>query len=379
MDPAADVPAGYRADQRDAPGGFAADPDVMDTWATSSLTPQIAAGWSTDDDLISRVFPMDLRPQAHEIIRTWLFYTVLRAQEQDGVLPWRHAAISGWIVDPDRKKMSKSTGNVLTPEDMLRQYGSDAVRYWAASARLGVDTVFDPAQLKIGRRLAVKILNASRFVLGFSEAAGADAGTGRVPGPVPIPGRGGYRADRPGAAAPAGDGGGPVHRVVRVLRPRRGAGAGRAVLLVLLRRLPGAGQAARLRRARVPPAAASAVTALRSALSAVLRLLAPFLPFVTEEVWSWWQTARCTVAPWPDPATLLSLADGPGAGPGAGGPDAGHGAGGPDCGRRCEADRSRAGPMRGPVWADRSRAGWQPPPRTGRFPEPRCWTPRRRP
>ena len=150
----------------------------MDTWATSSLTPQIGGGWSVDEDLFARVYPMDLRPQAHEIIRTWLFYTVLRSQVLEDVLPWRHAAISGWIIDPDRKKMSKSIGNVLTPADLLREYGADAVRYWAASARLGVDTTFDLAQLKIGRRLAIKILNATRFVLGFeSPGAGDDAVT----------------------------------------------------------------------------------------------------------------------------------------------------------------------------------------------------------
>ena len=185
VDPMADTPPGYSAAQRDVPGGFTGDRDVMDTWATSSLTPQIAGGWPADDDLFGRVYPMDLRPQAHEIIRTWLFYTVLRSQVLEDVLPWRHAAISGWILDPDRKKMSKSVGNVVTPTDLLHEYGTDAVRYWAASARLGVDTAFDVAQLKIGRRLGVKILNATRFVLGFTPPAsrprppGQPAGTPR--------------------------------------------------------------------------------------------------------------------------------------------------------------------------------------------------------
>ena len=71
------------------PGGFTGDPDVMDTWATSSLTPQIVSGWERDPDLFARTFPMDLRPQAHEIIRTWLFATVVRAHYEHGTLPWR--------------------------------------------------------------------------------------------------------------------------------------------------------------------------------------------------------------------------------------------------------------------------------------------------
>jgi valyl-tRNA synthetase len=262
---------------------------VMDTWATSSLTPQIAGGWPADEDLFARVFPMDLRPQAHEIIRTWLFYTVLRSQVFQNVLPWRHAAISGWILDPDRKKMSKSAGNVVTPADLLREFGTDAVRYWAASARLGVDTAFDPAQLRIGRRLAVKILNATRFVLGF----GVPAGSVTEPLDLAMLGRLGQVIRRCTAALEDYDHAGALECAeqffwqfcddyLELVKPRAYAAEQDAA------------------------AAASAVTALRCALSVLLRLFAPALPFVTEEAWSWWQEGSIHRAAWPDAGELSS-------------------------------------------------------------------------
>jgi valyl-tRNA synthetase len=312
VDPMADTPPGYSPAQRGRPGGFAGDPDVFDTWVTSSLTPKIAARWTIDGDLPGRVLPMDLRPQAHDIIRTWLFSTLLRSHAEDGTLPWRHAAISGWVLDPDRKKMSKSAGNVVTPMDSLREYGSDAVRYWAASGRLGVDVTFDPAQLKVGRRLAIKILNASRFVLALSGPGSLTA-----PGELPADPAGASAVSEPLDAAMLGRLAQVIGQCTASFESYDHAAALAAVTdffwyfcddYVELVKERAYGE-------RGDGPAGSARAALRLALSAVLRLFAPFLPFVTEEVWSWWQEGSVHRAAWPEPAEALTSAgrDGSGA------------------------------------------------------------------
>ncbi|MGH3567034.1 MAG: valine--tRNA ligase [Pseudonocardia sp.] len=302
VDPQVDTPAGFRADQRGQPGGFTGDPDVMDTWATSSLTPQIVTGWEQDSDLFSRTFPMDLRPQAHEIIRTWLFSTVVRSRYEHHQLPWENVTISGWILDPDRKKMSKSQGNVVVPTELLTQYGSDAVRYWAACARPGVDTAFDAGQMKIGRRLATKILNASRFALGLADTSAA----GVVTEPI----------DRAMLDQLAG----LVEGATAAFDQYDYARALQSTERFFWQFCDDYLELVKDRAYEQGPDSESARTALRTAVSTLLRLFAPFLPYVTEEAWSWGRTDAAPAreftdgsihrAPWPRADTLRTAAPG---------------------------------------------------------------------
>ena len=295
VDPQAECPPGYTEDQRGAPGGFIGDPDVMDTWATSSLTPQVACHWADDPDLFARTFPMDLRPQGHDIIRTWLFSTMLRSHDEFSHVPWANVALSGWILDPDRKKMSKSKGNVVTPIGLLEQYGSDGVRYWSASARPGTDTAFDEQQMKVGRRLAIKLLNASRFALSFGEVPDGTPVTEALDTAM-LAGLADLVADATTAFDDF-----DYARALERTETFFWRFCDDYLELVKGRAYGDDGEA-------VGPGTESARAALAIALSTLHRLFAPILPYTCEEAWSWWMEGSVHRAPWPDAARIRALA-----------------------------------------------------------------------
>ncbi|RBP97689.1 valine--tRNA ligase [Bifidobacterium aemilianum] len=320
IDPSTDVPQGYEESQRDQPGGFTAEQDIMDTWATSSLTPQIVTHWAEPDqaseELFKATFPMDLRPQGQDIIRTWLFSSVARAHLENGCLPWSNATLSGWILDPDHKKMSKSKGNVVVPDQPIKEYGADAVRYWAAAARLGLDATYDIGQMKIGRRLAIKLLNASKFALAIGRedeqhhvgaAASADWNPTDVTEPIDrsVMARLAQVIDQATASLEAYE----HSKALEVIETFFWLFCDDYIELVKNRAY---GTADINGQAPSPASVLSARTTLGLVLDAFVRLLAPYLPFASEEVWSWMHEGQESVhrSAWPTSAPYTAAAQG---------------------------------------------------------------------
>ncbi len=297
VDPMTDLPRGYDEAQRNQPGGFVGESDIFDTWFTSSLTPQIGSHWLLNPERHRRLFPADLRPQSHEIIRTWAFYTIVKAHLHEASVPWHHVAISGWILDPDRKKMSKSKGNVVTPLPLIEQYSADAVRYWAASARLGVDTALDDKVFKVGKRLVTKLFNAAKFVLAQeAELQPVSCELDRA-----------FVGELRALVAKASEAFESFDQA-QALQETETFFWGRFTDTYL-----------ELTKARArggddisPADQGSAVAGLRLGLSILLRLFAPILPYITEETWSWVfaeESGAASIhrAPWPCAEELASV------------------------------------------------------------------------
>ncbi len=301
VDPQTDCPPGYTEAQRGQPGGFVGDPDVMDTWATSALTPMISSRWADDKARHATLFPADLRPQAHEIIRTWAFCTIAKAWMHENSIPWHNVAISGWVVSPDKGKMSKSKGKTISPETLLETYSADALRYWAGKAKLGQDTVYDESVFKVGMRLATKLFNASKFTMmqmNGPAAAGGKLAAADITEPLDK-----AWVDRVKVLVEASGKDFSAYNYAAMLLYTETAFwdfCDNYLELVKNRAYGG-----------TPAAARSACAALEWTLGVFLRLLAPFLPFITEEVWGWSYAAALNApsvhkAPWPSAAELPS-------------------------------------------------------------------------
>jgi len=292
IDPMVDVPPSYDGEQRDASGGFSGEGDIFDTWFTSSLTPQIASHWGLSPDRHRSLFPMDIRPQGHEIIRTWAFYTIVKAALHEDTIPWSNVILSGWVLDPDRKKMSKSKGNVVTPMAHIEKYTADGVRYWAASARLGTDTAFDEKMLKVGKRLVTKLYNAGKFVL--------SQGTGISPITEALDLAFIHHLQQ------------MVDRVTAMLEQFDFAHALAETERFFWQQFTDNYIELAKNRAKglvdvSQQAQGSAIAGLRLGMNVLLRLFAPMLPYVTEEIWSWafaeetgWESIH--TASWPQEA-----------------------------------------------------------------------------
>jgi valyl-tRNA synthetase len=295
VDPAADAPPRACAC---GSANLRPDGDVMDTWATSSLSPQIAAGLLADPALHRRLFPMQLRPQAHDIIRTWTFYTIAKSHFHFGELPWETVMLSGHALDASGHKLSKSKFSKLAPpEALIERYGADALRYWACRGALGADQRVDEETMRQGRRLVTKLWNAARLC----EAAIAARAGAALPPPAEL-----APADRwllsalqrtiaeATAAWAAYDYTAGLEGAERFFW---GTFCDQYLELVKGRLYDGEGAARESARAT-----------LAAAFEAILLLLAPVLPHVTEELYGRLFPGRGSIhtAAWPEPEPALA-------------------------------------------------------------------------
>lgn len=293
VDPMSDTPAGFTEDQRNQPNGFRGETDVFDTWFTSSLSPQINSHWITDPERHSRLFPADIRPQAHEIIRTWAFYTIAKAMLHEDKIPWENVVVSGWVLAADGSKTSKSKNNATnTPADFMDSYTADGVRYWSAKAKLGVDTIFDESVMKNGRRLVTKLYNAGKFVYsqhGFKTAVTHEIDKGFLQEVKKL-----------------------VATATKEFEDFDHAQSLAETETFFWNNLTDTYLELVKKRAfdaveETKDESGSAIAALRIGMEAILRLFAPFLPYITEELWSWSaaeESGHATIhrAPWPTEA-----------------------------------------------------------------------------
>jgi len=138
--------------------------DVMDTWMTSSLTPQITTKWIEDREFFKKMFPMNLRPQAHDIIRTWAFYTILKSYLHENEIPWKDIMVSGYVYVEKGMAMSSSKGIGKSPLKVVEEKGADVLRYWATGASVGEDLIYREKDLVRGQKILIKLWNAARFI-----------------------------------------------------------------------------------------------------------------------------------------------------------------------------------------------------------------------
>ncbi len=303
LDPATDCPPGYTEEQRNKPNGFAGEPDVMDTWATSSLTPMISSHWADDKARHANLFPADLRPQAHEIIRTWAFYTITKSWMHENSVPWYNAAISGWVVSPDKGKMSKSKGKTVTPDDLLKTYSADSLRYWAGKAKLGQDTMYDESVFKVGMRLATKLFNASKFTLMQMNGPAMAGAPALTPADITEPLDRAWVEQLKGIVEASGKDFANYEYAAMLLYTESAFWNFCDNYLELVKNRAYSG---------TPKAARSACATLEWTLGVFLRLFAPFLPFITEDVWSWSYAAALKQpsvhkASWPAAAEMAAV------------------------------------------------------------------------